>query len=591
MRGRASRTARSATARFSAIRRSPSWAAATRRPRKRTSSRATPTKVYLIHRRDELRASKILQQRLFANPKIEVIWNTVVEEVNGDEQGLVKNSQAARTSRRTRRATLAATGLFVFIGFRPNTGIIDGHVDHDDMGYCVTDANMQTSIRGLFAAGDVRVAAHASGDDRRRRRDDGGDRRREVSQGAAPTAIRTSRSSAAAATPCEDRRRGRSGRSRRTAYLVVDEATDRAVLIDPGDEPDELIAMVRASGATLDAIWLTHAHLDHIGGDRRRAARVERARCTCTRATCRCSIARAEQARRCTALPFEQPEEPDAELAEGDVLRVGDRCAFDVMHTPGHAPGHVVFDGDGVVFGGDLLFAGSIGRTDLPLGDPARMEESLERIAASSPTRRVVHPGHGPRTTIGRERATNPFLTGARAHRVERSVIDALDGAGARFDCRCSPLARRGGVLQCRRRAGAVRRASVAHARRGSRRARAARVYSGIVVGARSSIAAVLARRARASSRGSDRRGVVMVAGVRDRAVRRRAAHRARSRVESAGRSRRCRADDPRRVAFGRLHGVERRAGSASRCSPPSSLDRASPRVTLPVVRPALTLH
>ena len=112
-------------------------------------------KVYLIHRRDELRASKILQQRLFANPKVEVIWNSVVDEVEGDEQGLVRNLKLRDVLTNESR-DLAATGLFVFVGFRPNTGIIDGHVDHDDMGYLRTDANMHTSIRGLFAAGDVR---------------------------------------------------------------------------------------------------------------------------------------------------------------------------------------------------------------------------------------------------------------------------------------------------------------------------------------------------------------------------------------------------------------------------------------------------
>ena len=112
-------------------------------------------KVYLIHRRDELRASKLLQQRLFANPKVEVIWNTVVDSVEGDEVGLVKTLKL-RDVRTNERRDLAATGLFVFVGFRPNTGIIDGHVDHDEMGYLRTDANMHTSIRGLFAAGDVR---------------------------------------------------------------------------------------------------------------------------------------------------------------------------------------------------------------------------------------------------------------------------------------------------------------------------------------------------------------------------------------------------------------------------------------------------
>ena len=113
-------------------------------------------KVYLIHRRDSLRASQILQQRLFANPKIEVIWNTVVESVEGDAQGLVSTLNLRDVVTNATR-DLAATGLFVFVGFRPNTGIIEGHVDHDDMGYLITDANMETSMRGLFAAGDVRA--------------------------------------------------------------------------------------------------------------------------------------------------------------------------------------------------------------------------------------------------------------------------------------------------------------------------------------------------------------------------------------------------------------------------------------------------
>jgi thioredoxin reductase (NADPH) len=113
-------------------------------------------KVYLIHRRDELRSSKILQQRLFANPKIEVIWNTVVESVEGEAKGLVK-SLKLRNVVTDEASDLAAQGMFVFVGFRPNTGIIDGHVDHDEMGYLITDTNMQTSIRGLFAAGDVRA--------------------------------------------------------------------------------------------------------------------------------------------------------------------------------------------------------------------------------------------------------------------------------------------------------------------------------------------------------------------------------------------------------------------------------------------------
>jgi thioredoxin reductase (NADPH) len=113
-------------------------------------------KVYLIHRRGELRASKILQQRVFENPRIEPIWDTVVERVEADGQGLVTNLKL-RNVHTGETQDLPATGMFVFIGFRPNTGIIEGHVDHDEMGYLKTDANMQTTIPGLFAAGDVRA--------------------------------------------------------------------------------------------------------------------------------------------------------------------------------------------------------------------------------------------------------------------------------------------------------------------------------------------------------------------------------------------------------------------------------------------------
>lgn len=113
-------------------------------------------KVYLIHRRDELRASKILQRRVFENPKIEPIWDTVVEQVDADAQGLVNNLRLRNVNTGVAR-DLSATGMFVFIGFTPNSGIIEGHVDHDEMGYLRTDANMQTSIPGLFAAGDLRA--------------------------------------------------------------------------------------------------------------------------------------------------------------------------------------------------------------------------------------------------------------------------------------------------------------------------------------------------------------------------------------------------------------------------------------------------
>jgi hydroxyacylglutathione hydrolase len=109
-------------------------------------------------------------------------------------------------------------------------------------------------------------------------------------------------------------------------------------------------------------------------------------------------------------LPFDPPPAADRALADGDVLPVGS-LRFSVMHVPGHAPGHVAFCGHGVVFGGDCLFAGSIGRTDLPFADGAELGRSLERLGAL-PGETVVHAGHGPSTTIAAELAGNPFLAG-----------------------------------------------------------------------------------------------------------------------------------------------------------------------------------
>jgi hydroxyacylglutathione hydrolase len=198
------------------------------------------------------------------------------------------------------------------------------------------------------------------------------------------------------------------GAFQENSYIVVDAATQRAVLVDPGAEPEQIIQMVRSSGATLEAIWLTHAHIDHIGA----IAPVKRLWDVpiYMHPADKPLYDRGAIQAVAYGLPFEQPPDPDHDLADGDVLSVGS-LQFDVLHVPGHAPGHVAFVSGNQMLGGDLLFAGSIGRTDLPLADPDRMIESLERVAAL-PDETVVYPGHGPTTSIGRERSTNPFLTG-----------------------------------------------------------------------------------------------------------------------------------------------------------------------------------
>ena len=112
------------------------------------------TKVYIIHRRDQLRASKIIQERAFANPKIEMIWNKRVVEIKGTERGtdhLILEDTVTRQP-----STLQIGGVFIFIGFQPNSGLVEGHAKHDAAGYFITDDRMMTSIPGLFAAGDVR---------------------------------------------------------------------------------------------------------------------------------------------------------------------------------------------------------------------------------------------------------------------------------------------------------------------------------------------------------------------------------------------------------------------------------------------------
>jgi hydroxyacylglutathione hydrolase len=198
------------------------------------------------------------------------------------------------------------------------------------------------------------------------------------------------------------------GAFQENCYLLVDDRSNRAVIVDPGSEGERLVEAIERSGATLEAIWITHAHVDHVGA----IASVKRkwdVPIYLHPLDRRLYEAAGRQAE-VYGLPFEEPPTPDHEFADGQRIKVGE-AEMTILHAPGHAPGHVVIHGNGIALVGDCLFAGSIGRTDLPFSSPPQLAASLEKISALDPET-VVYPGHGIETTIGQERLSNPFLNG-----------------------------------------------------------------------------------------------------------------------------------------------------------------------------------
>jgi len=193
-------------------------------------------------------------------------------------------------------------------------------------------------------------------------------------------------------------------------YVVVDEQAGECAIVDPGEEAGLILHKVQETGAKPVAIWLTHAHIDHVLGVPRIAEETG-ASIWLHSADRPLYDAVPEQAAWFgLAAPPRLPA-PDRQMVPGERLALG-ALSFDVRHAPGHSPGSVCLVGPGVAFSGDVLFAGSIGRTDLPGGDFETLIASIERELLPLPDDTIVYSGHGPETTIGRERRTNPFLTG-----------------------------------------------------------------------------------------------------------------------------------------------------------------------------------
>jgi len=193
--------------------------------------------------------------------------------------------------------------------------------------------------------------------------------------------------------------------------VVGDEGTREAMVIDPGDEINEIMALVQKHGLTVKQIVITHAHIDHVGGATKLRQLTGAPILLNRNDYALLKMLDVQAAWVGMATPGKV--EIDQPLDEGDKLRTGSLEAS-VLHTPGHTEGSVClyFPAQQKLIAGDTLFAGSIGRTDLPGGSFQKIMSSLHQRVLALPDETIVVPGHGPLTTIGNERESNPFLTG-----------------------------------------------------------------------------------------------------------------------------------------------------------------------------------